>query len=280
MDIDSRKELHSIEKEIIIYYIKICEKLGLTYTALGGTLLGAIRHKNFIPWDDDVDFGMPRPDYEILVNYLIKHENKTFPFKNFKNSDIKTYFSRIESKKAKIIDHSAEKNDERNAWIDIFPLDGMPNNKLFLRAHQFDLLRLRLLLQYSQFSDIVNVSLTERPAIEKVFIKLGQIIRPEKFLNTHKIMTKLDKKLKKYSYEKSTFAVNFMGAYKFREMFDRRVYDDLILYDFDDIKLFGPRKYDLVLSQLYGKNYMLPPSKMVMNKHFTEIIISSEEEQE
>lgn len=277
MDIENRKKLHSIEKEIIIYYIQICEKLGLKYTALGGTLLGAIRHKNFIPWDDDVDFGMPRPDYEKLINYLIKHDNKNFPFKNFRNSDIKTYFSRIENKGAKIIDRSAEKKDERNAWIDIFPLDGMPNNKLLLKAHQANLLRLRLLLQYSQFSDIVNVSLTERPIIEKLFIKLGELLKPERFLNTHKIMIKLDKSLKRYTYKNSSFAVNFMGAYKFREMFNRNVYEDLVLYDFDDIQLFGPREYDLVLSQLYGKKYMLPPSKMVMNKHFTEIVINDGE---
>lgn len=277
MDIENREKLHSIEKEIIIYYIQICEKLGLKYTILGGTLLGAVRHKNFIPWDDDVDFGMPRPDYEKLINYLIKHDNKSFPFKNFRNSDIKTYFSRIENKKAKIIDRSAEKKDERNAWIDIFPLDGMPSNKLLLKAHQVNLLRLRLLLQYSQFSDIVNVSLTERPIVEKIFIKLGELLKPERFLNTHKIMIKLDKSLKKYTYENSLFAVNFMGAYKFREMFDRNVYEDLVLYSFDDIQLFGPREYDLVLSQLYGKKYMLPPSKMVMNKHFTEIVINDGE---
>lgn len=277
MDIENREKLHSIEKEIIVYYIQICEKLGLKYTILGGTLLGAVRHKNFIPWDDDVDFGMPRPDYEKLINYLIKHDNKSFPFKNFRNSDIKTYFSRIENKKAKIIDRSAEKKDERNAWIDIFPLDGMPSNKLLLKAHQVNLLRLRLLLQYSQFSDIVNVSLTERPIVEKIFIKLGELLKPERFLNTHKIMIKLDKSLKKYTYENSLFAVNFMGAYKFREMFDRNVYEDLVLYSFDDIQLFGPREYDLVLSQLYGKKYMLPPSKMVMNKHFTEIVINDGE---
>ncbi|KAF0493154.1 LicD family protein [Pediococcus acidilactici] len=272
MDIENRARLHLVELEIINYFIGICDQLNLKYFALGGTLLGAVRHQDFIPWDDDVDFGMPRPDYEKLCDFLINNNNKEFTFKNFKNSDIKTYFSRIECKKAKIIDNSAEQTDIRYSWIDIFPLDGMPTNKFKMRLHQFNLLRLRLLLQYSQFSEIVNVNLTERPLIEKIFIQIGKIIKPEHFLDTRKLMFKLDKCLKKYQYNNSENVVNFMGAYKFKEMFPKKVYKELTQYDFNSIKLCGPKDYDKVLKQMYGASYMLPPSKMVMNKHFTKIV--------
>ncbi|MCH4015484.1 MAG: LicD family protein [Pediococcus pentosaceus] len=276
MDIDNRKKLHDIELEIIKYFINICEKLGLRYYAMGGTLLGAVRHKDFIPWDDDVDFGMPRPDYEILVQYLMEYNDEKFPFKNYRNSDIKTYFSRIECKKAKIIDNSAEKSDIRYAWLDIFPLDGTPNNRFIFKLHKINLLRLRLLLQYSQFSDIVNVNLTERPLIERILIQVGKIIKPEKYLNTSKIMKKMDRALKKYEYNSSRNVVNFMGAYKFKEMFSKDTYDNTSFYKFGSIKLTGPKDYDRVLRQMYGSNYMQPPSKMIMNKHFTNIIIEED----
>lgn len=273
-DLEQRQKLHMVEKEIIVYFLSVCKKLELSYTMLGGTFLGAVRHKGFIPWDDDVDFGLQRNDYEKLVTYLIDHPNEIFPFKNFLNSDIKTYFSRIESKKAIIIDTSANKTDKRNAWIDIFPLDGMPNEKLSRQMHEINLLRLRMLLQYSQFSKIVNTSLTERPLIEKILINFGKLIKPERFLNKDHLTRKLDYSLKKYDVEKSKNLVNFMGAYKFKEMFPRSVYEDLQEYQFEDIKLLGPVAADKYLSSLYGNNYMQPPSDMVKNKHFTKIVIN------
>lgn len=271
-DLEARKRLHTIELEIVNYFLSICEKNKLEYFMLGGTFLGAIRHKGFIPWDDDMDFGMPRKDYDELIEILSAKENKDFKFKNFRNSDIKTYFSRIESSKAQIIDTSAEKIDYRSAWIDIFPLDGMPNNKIIRTCHKLSLLYTRLLLQYSQFSEIVNINLKNRPLYEKILIYIGKIIKPEKYLNTKKIMWKLDGKLKKYSYEESNYVVNFMGAYKFREMFEKKIYENIVFYKFEHIDLKAPQDYDTILTSLYG-DYMTPPKDKDKNKHFTKVEI-------
>jgi len=266
-----RSALHQVDIKIIEYFVSICERLNISYTILGGTLLGAVRSKGFIPWDDDVDFGVSRPEYDFLIEYLMSHNNDKFIFKNFRNSNIKTYFSRIECSDAIVVDESAQVRDERNAWIDIFPLDGMPNNTVVRKIHQFNLLRLRMLLQYSQFSEIVNVNLTERPAIERFLILIGKTFNPERFLNTDKLMKKIDYELKKYPYEHATYVVNFMGAYKFKEMFPKRSYADTCEYDFSGLKLRGPKNYDSILKSLYGINYMLPPSEMVKNKHFTDV---------
>lgn len=271
-DLYERKVLHEVEIEIAKYFIGICEKYGLKYYILGGTLLGAVRHKGFIPWDDDMDFGMPRGDYEKLKKIMQKENSNEYIYKNYTNSDIKTYFSRIESKKVQIIDQSAKKTDYRNAWIDIFPLDGMPNNFLLRIFHKYRLLFLRLLLQYSQFSEIVNINLPNRPWYEKIFVKLGLIIKPEKYLDRNKIMDKLDRNLKKYSYDDSLYVVNFMGAYKFKEMFKKEIYENDKLYDFENIKLNGPKDFDTVLKSLYG-DYMTPPKDSEKNKHFTKVVI-------
>lgn len=272
-DLKQRKKLHSVEKNLIQYFVDLCKKHNFSYTILGGTLLGAVRHKGFIPWDDDVDFGMPREDYEKFVNLLLEDKNTEFPFLNFRNSNIRTYFSRIENHKAIIIDKSAEVKSKRYAWVDIFPLDGMPNDKIPRLLHQFRLLYLRMLLQYSQFSKIVNINLTERPMIEKILIKIGKIINPERFLDKNKLTIRLDEELKKYSYKDSKMIVNFMGAYKFREMFPKKMYEQLREYQFEDLRLLGPTDSSTYLRSLYGKGYMLPPSDVIKNKHFTEVKI-------
>ncbi|WP_051004335.1 LicD family protein [Treponema primitia] len=77
-------------------------------------------------------------------------------------------------------------------------------------------------------------------------------------INTQKQLNKIDALLKKYSYSESKYVVNFMGAYKFKEMFPKDYYLDSKTYEFEDSVLWGPRNYDAVLTQIYG-NYMAAP---------------------
>jgi lipopolysaccharide cholinephosphotransferase len=260
------KAIHQSELKIAKFFHEFCQDNGLQYTMLGGTVLGAIRHKGFIPWDDDIDFGMPRPDYDKLVSLLARNKNN-FQFKNFTNSDIKTYFSRIEDPRYVLVDKSAEIQDFRHPWIDIFPIDGIdaPGTVRF-NVTKFKLLATRLMLQYSQFDQIVNLNLPNRAPFEQLMINIGKVIHPEKFLSKKYFTKKMDKLLRKHSWEHATYAINFMGIYKFGEMFKKSVYSDLKLYDFEDTKFYGPKDFDAYLSQLYG-DYMTPPKVNQRNKH-------------
>ncbi|KRL02141.1 LicD family protein [Liquorilactobacillus capillatus] len=273
IDFDDRKLLHSSELKLVESFSRFCDLNNLEYFLMGGTFLGAVRHQGFIPWDDDIDVGMPRADYEKMCSLIARNDNKidSFPFKTFKNSDTSEYVARLENPKTRIIDRSAVDAEERSSWMDIFALDGMPNNNFARKVHSFNLLRLRLMLKYSEFNK-VSVNYTERSFIEKSLIKVGKIIQPEKWLNTRKCLNKLDQALQKYPYESSEYVVNFMGAYKLREMFPKRLYDDTRDYTFENLSLRGARDYDVILSQLYGSNYMEPPSEQMKNKHFTEVV--------
>lgn len=97
---------------------------------------------------------------------------------------------------------------------------------------------------------------------------LGRPPHLEQRLDTHKRMEFIDRQLKKYPYRDAKLAINFMGAYKFRELFPKEVYATLSPYPFEDLTLLAPTDYDRVLRQLYG-DYMTPPPESEQNKHGT-----------
>lgn len=238
VDFDDRKILHNAELALVKAFSEFCRENNLKYFIMGGTFLGAVRHHGFIPWDDDIDVGMPRPDYERLQKLLAENGQVIgeYPFVTFKNSETTEYVARLENPATKIIDRSALDVDKRNSWMDVFPLDGMPNGSFSRNLHSFRLLTLRMLLKYSEFSK-VSVNYTERPFVERTLIKVGKVLHPERWLNTQFYLHKLDKALQKYGYNESNYVINFMGAYKLKEMFPKKYYMDDKLYDFENLKL-------------------------------------------
>ena len=271
MDSNLRK-LQLIELEILKEFVKICNEEKLTYYISGGTFLGAVRNKGFIPWDDDVDVAMPREDYEIFLNIVEKKLNKNYIFQTYRNTEnYYHYFSRIVDNTIKVRNNSAKQSKIEPAWIDIFPLDGMPKNKIVLMIHKFVLLSKRALLQFSCFDELVNLNSKNRPFIEKFLIFVGKYVNIGKFLNPIKRLNSIDKSLKKYPASKSWCYVNFMGSYKFKSIIDKKVYAEGRLYNFEGLKLNAPYDFDAYLTQIYG-DYMVPPKENDRNKHNTEVV--------
>lgn len=267
------RKLQLVEIDILKEVVKICNRNNLIYYISGGTFLGAVRHKGFIPWDDDIDIAMPRKDYEKFRIIANQELPKGYKYRNFKDdNEIKTCFSRVENSKVKVKDTSAINTDIRNAWIDIFPLDGMPKSKIKFFIRKYRLLYLRMMFQYSQFSKIVNQNLPNRPLHEKILIKIGKIIPFEKILNTKKYMYKIDKTLQKISENESIYYMNFLGIYKFKSvMLKDEIYKEGALYEFEGEMYNAPKEYDKYLTQIYG-DYMKVPKEEHKNKHHIEVL--------
>jgi len=269
---DKLRELQLVELDILKETIRICNENNITYYMLGGTLLGAVRHKGFIPWDDDMDIGILRTEYERFLEIAPEQLRKGLCLQTYKTTDEYLHYpAKVVNGQVKVVSKATKNAEILPAWIDIFPLDGMPNNLIFNKMHQFSLLSKRANLNFSSFDEVVNLNAYKRPLIERLLIWIGKHTKIGRSIDTKKQLDRIDKALKEYPPESSKYYVNFMGAYKFKEMFLKSYYGNGKVYDFEDIKLIGPENADAVLTQMYG-NYMEFPPEDQRNKHCTEVI--------
>ena len=252
---------------------RVLEDLNIPYFMQGGTMLGAIRHDGFIPWDDDVDLGIPRADYDRLLKEVSARLPENLELRTYDDeTDHHYYFARIVDKRYQIRRMGSIEERLENIWVDLFPLDGMPNGCVSRQWHKMRLLMTRLKFHLSCFEK-VNIKRPGRPLVERIIIRIAMITRVGKWWNTRKQLDKMDRLLKKYPPEKSKYLVNFTGqtSFKFNELFKKEVYGKGKEYPFEDMVLVGPEQYDAYLKSLYG-DYMTPPKEEDRNAHAAELV--------
>ena len=252
---------------------RVLEDLNIPYFMQGGTMLGAIRHDGFIPWDDDVDLGIPRADYDRLLKEVSARLPENLELRTYDDeTDHHYYFARIVDKRYQIRRMGSIEERLENIWVDLVPLDGMPNGCVSRQWHKMRLLMTRLKFHLSCFEK-VNIKRPGRPLVERIIIRIAMITRVGKWWNTRKQLDKMDRLLKKYPPEKSKYLVNFTGqtSFKFNEMFKKEVYGKGKEYPFEDMVLVGPEQYDAYLKSLYG-DYMTPPKEEDRNAHAAELV--------
>ena len=266
-DNDELRKLQLTILEILKIFKVICEKHHLRYFMVGGTMLGAARHKGFIPWDDDLDVGMPRRDYEKFLRIVKKELPDGYDFLNYKmTSDYHRYFSRIVDKKVEIYNASNTKEIIENAWLDIFPYDGMPKGKVAQKIHFWYLTGWRLLYHASCFDELVNLKRPGRPAYQQAIINFLYVTKLGRRLNTKRIMWHIERGLRKYDYDHSDTLVSFFGAYVTREIIPKSMLGKLPYYPFEDIRLRGAEHADAFLTHFYG-DWRKPPADGQKDKH-------------
>ena len=271
-------EQHLNDTQRYILYVlqdvtRVLEELNIPYFMQGGTMLGAIRHGGFIPWDDDVDLGIPRADYDRLLKEVSARLPENLELRTYDDeTDHHYYFARIVDKRYQIRRMGSIEERLENIWVDLFPLDGMPNGFVSRQWHKMRLLVTRLKFHLSCFEK-VNIKRPGRPLVERIIIRFAMITHVGSWWNTRKQLDKLDRLLKKYPPEKSRYLVNFTGqtSFKFNEMFRKEIYGQGKDYAFEDMTLIGPEQYDPYLKSLYG-DYMTPPKESDRNAHAAELV--------
>lgn len=273
MGLDSKTKkpvpLSRVQQSILNIFKEIkpfLEDNSIPYYLLGGSLLGAVRHEGFIPWDDDIDIGIVRDEYERFLETVSKNLPDYLELRSYRDeSDHHYYFSRIVDTRYVMSREGSIVSRKENLWVDIFPLDGMPNNWFVRRIHMLKLLWVRFCYHVACF-DKVNLKRPNRPISERIAIALIKGLHIYGHRNYKKWLVRLDALLRKYKVQDSNWIVNFMGQYKFKEMFPKSYYGNGKLYKFEDMELLGPENSDAVLKQMYG-DYMKEPEDCDKNVH-------------
>lgn len=259
-EITKLEELKAIELDIMKKIHAFCEEKSIIYFLSHGTLIGAIRHKGFIPWDDDIDIFMPRKDYEKFCEIFPKSENALqLQLVNAKTS---TYFARAMSKvidmRTVLTEPEYKVDDPIGVFIDIWPLDGVPNNRVGKQIHR--LFCKSLLVMF--LSKIRNYS-----AISKWKEKLLYIFTR---LISHKyILNKLEREIKKYDYSHAREVSCLVDPYL--AIMDKAWFSTRELVPFEDAFFYVPGGYDKVLSYLYGNYMEMPPVEKRVPHHIINI---------
>ena len=247
--------LNSIQNrllEMLKWFDDYCLSHDLTYYVVGGTLLGAIRHQGFIPWDDDIDVALPRDDYNRLINDFENDDRYCLETPYCGNKDFLYSYSKLYDKSTTLVEKSRKKC-VRGLYIDVFPLDGIGDSKEEIKKNyrRFDIKNMLLMTR------VLEINRNDR-FIKKFVIRVVRLV-PERVLNTKKLSIKVDKIAQKVSYDKSIYVGNLMGAYRYKELFNKKYIGKVNRYKFESIEVNGFQYYDKYLTHIYGDWRKIPP---------------------
>lgn len=263
--IDSINEIQKLQYDMMVVIDRIFKEHGLRYILAGGSMLGAVRHNGFIPWDDDIDILVPRDDYDKLREIMCKEEAMTecytFKFpgdKNYPYPFIKMIDTRTIVKDEKISDKFS-----LSIWVDIFPLDHMPDNE---NIHKYTYNRMKFLRTCLE-SGLKKDGLTSGGVfVQSVFRMLNVILG-----GTEKIAVRMDKLGSKYNrmFSNSRHFGDGTWPEGLKDYFDESMISPIIRHRFEDSSFCIPKNFDGYLKHFYG-NYMTLPPEYQRQRHFIE----------
>ena len=256
-DKETLSKLKKVEMEIADEIKRICEKHKLHYFLVGGTLLGAIRHKGFIPWDDDMDIAMFRKDYDLFIKYAKKELDKKYYLDAFEtNKDYYLPFAKVR-KNNTIFDERENHhlNNHKGIYVDVIPIDNASSENNLRQKFQ---------------------AITTRSIISTMFYK--NRIRPLKELRYKPLVILLsifpkkglmkfqDKVMRMYKDDNSEYVIILAGSYNYlKETNKRDIYLPPVKVKFEDRVYDTIKDYDTYLSKIYGDYMKLPPKDKRVN---------------
>jgi len=260
----TRNELRTAQTEILNSFADFCVAHGLSYFLYAGTLIGAVRHQGFIPWDDDIDVVMPRRDYDRLHSIASEH-SAINGYSLCSPSTIPGFpwpFAKIADNPGTLsIEEECDVNYKIGINIDVFPLDGRPSGAVARWVHDQVLRVLRALMYSHQIPRKYKRSNLRESVL--VFAK-----PVAKLVSLDWLIHKTSSRASRYSTEYSDLVgVVVWGA---PECVTAQAYSGIVELPFEERRYRVPSGYDAVLSTKYGNYLQLPPPELQVAHHAIE----------
>lgn len=260
------EEVQRVSLEILRDVHDFCVRNRIKYTLQGGTLIGAVRHKGFIPWDDDVDIAMPRPDYDRFIRtYTSEKGYKVFSRELDGCGDVLIAFARICDMETTWVDDSycPWMHRDKGVWIDLFPLDGVENSLSLCRKR---IKKMTVLWHQGTFLRWCNTPWSLISGTKNIFKQI--IKKMVASFSSYKSVDKHISMCKAIKWEDSTYYSNLAYLrYGIRERHHKRVLDETILVPFEHDYFYIMKGYDEALHEKYGDYMQFPPEEKQVRGH-------------
>ena len=253
-------EIQQMELGIMEYIHEVCQKIGVKYFLAYGSLIGAVRHKGFIPWDDDMDICMLREDYEKLQDYLIANPDERYEVMSYKNNLNYVYpFMKVQDNHTYLLEEDVRIDSNMGIYVDIFPVDGYEDNADF-KNKMTKLIKKRQLSCYT-FKGITNTKSLLNSLIRYISVVIFY------FTNTNKYVEQIDELAKSRAvadYEQVDYLI-----YKDmnKPVWKREWLEQVIVGTFEGKEFMIPKHYHEILTSDYGDYMQLPPLEQRVSHH-------------
>lgn len=255
------QKIKNIELSILDYIVDLCDKNNLTYYLAYGTLIGAVRHHGFIPWDDDIDIWMPRRDYEKLCNLWPKDGHYRLG-ECERDADYIYPFAKVWDERTRIKERNTLSSYQFGIFIDIFPLDDLPDDpqrmRKYLKKNEF-LEKCRVRSMFSRKS-----SGHKNPLITLCRYLFWYLLR---MIGTSRLARILNRRAQKHNGKKAVWMGSLVNQDLDNECCPASWFGEGAWVTFEGRTYRAPAQYDKVLTNAYGDYMQLPPKEQQVLKH-------------
>lgn len=254
----SLKEIQNESYKVLEMIDDICKKERIQYFLTYGTLLGAVRHNDIIPWDDDIDILMPRPDYERFIEYCIRNKDELIPFTIKHYRCCKQYIYPIArfTNTSFIVEYQDTKDYGLGTFVDIYPIDGIdPNDIKYIKKMK----RLFRLIQTTGVNHFMSTGSFITNTIKMPFYLFTRL------LNINKLIKYSDQAAQKYPYGSTQYAV--CTCWEIQDICYTADFKYPIEHKFRDRNFPIPCGYEHLLEIKYGDYMRLPPEEKRYGHH-------------